>query len=427
MRWAVLAFVCVAAAQESTPHVELLARIQAHARQELARVPNYTCLETIARFRKDSRSKVMADRILKPLDTVRLEIVFADHHEWYGSPGERNLGTDNPTRFIGGGMISSGAFAGMLNNILAAGAYTYGGEEWADGRRAARYDFRLARDKQTLTISLPLGQGTVGQEGSLWADPESLDLIRVESRASEIPPLLPLMAATTTVTYSRMRVGEYNALMAQQAESHMWTADGVESFNRMDFTHCRAYAAQSEIRYDIVGLESDGASTAAAKPAPASVPPFLMLPTELVTPVTDKDLVGTLIQARVTEDAVHKSAVAVPAGSIVHGRIRRLERYAAGHQFIVGLEFDEVEVRGRAIPFYADLLRLEKDPRIRPVLKERILIPDRSGVHEGERSITLPELAGVASFFVSGDTFALRSGFKLVWRTRGAIAGFDHK
>jgi len=46
----------------------------------------------------------------------------------------------------------------------------------------------------------------------------------------------------------------------------------------------------------------------------------------------------------------------IPDGSVVRGRIRRLERYQGGGAFIVGLEFTEVEVRGRLLPFYADPL-----------------------------------------------------------------------
>jgi hypothetical protein len=192
MKWTVLMAVCVAGAQERLELVRL-ARIQAKPREELARVPNYTCLETISRFR-DARSRVRTERMLGALDTVRLEIVYSDHREWYGSPGDRKLNSESPVQSIGGGMIGSGAFAGILGNVLAGAAYTYRGEEMVGGRRAVRYDFQLTREQKSLSISLPSGSGTVGQEGSVWADAETLDLTRIESRASEIPIFLPLIA-----------------------------------------------------------------------------------------------------------------------------------------------------------------------------------------------------------------------------------------
>jgi hypothetical protein len=163
------------------------ARIHAHLREEVAHVPNYTCLETVSRFRKDPRSRVGADHVLAPLGTVRLEIVYADHKEWFGSPGAQKVGEQNPSRFVGGGMMSNGAFAGTLNNVLNAAEITYIGEETVDGRQGVRYDFQLPRALAPLTVTISGVQGTVGQKGSLWVDPESMDLIRMESRATEIP------------------------------------------------------------------------------------------------------------------------------------------------------------------------------------------------------------------------------------------------
>jgi len=85
------------------------------------------------------------------------------------------------TAFIGAGMIGNGALT--LDNILAGAIFTYRGEETLGGRTAVRYDFRLPRLLKGLQISMPGGDGMVGEDGSLLANPQSLDLIRLESRA----------------------------------------------------------------------------------------------------------------------------------------------------------------------------------------------------------------------------------------------------
>ena len=94
-----------------------------------------------------------------------------------------------------------------------------------------------------------------------------------------------------------------------------------------------------------------------------------------------------------------------------------------GGTFIVGLEFTEVEMHdGGWLLFYADLLRIDKSPQIQPTLSERVLVRDTGGrVQTREETISLPELPGVASFFVRGMTFTVPSGFRMVWRTRGPI------
>ncbi|MGA3023166.1 MAG: hypothetical protein ABSF98_00210 [Bryobacteraceae bacterium] len=231
-----LMLACVGAAQDLAPEVLMLARIKSHMREELSHIPNYTCLETISRFRNDSGSSPPSHGQLTAVDTVRLEIVYSDHREWYGSPGGRHLSVDNPVAFIGSGMIGNGAFASTLNNVLAEASFTYRGEETVGGRTAVRYDFRLPRLREALRISIPGGDGMVSEEGSFWVDPQSLDLIRLESRADEIPPYLPLEEASTNVNYARMRIGDHDVLLAQQADSHLLEATGVESYNRLEFT-----------------------------------------------------------------------------------------------------------------------------------------------------------------------------------------------
>jgi hypothetical protein len=326
-------------------------------------------------------------------------------------------------------MIGNGAFAMTLHSTVEGGIFTYRGEETLDGRPTVKYDFRVPRLLKPLQISMAGGAGTVGEEGSIWVDPESLDLIRVESRAAEIPPSLPLQESTTNVDFARMRIGGSDALLAQEADLNMLDDDGVESYNRIDFTHCRSYAATSAISFD---SKPEGTGEAAAgtfplganAPGPGAgpaVPAFLEVTVLLTTPVSDKDTVGTLIEGRVSGDVVQKGKVAVPDGSVVRGRIRRLEHYQDRAVYAVGLEFAEVEVRGELLPFYADLLRVDKDPRIQPELSERKYAIVRSSPRLANETITMPELPGVASFFIKDAHFTLPAGFRMVWRTRGVL------
>ena len=415
--------------QDLAPEVLLLSRIKRHLREELTRIPNYTCLETISRFRYDPKSPLQShDKGLAKLDTVRLEIVFTGGREWYGSPGERSLSTDKVSSFIAGGMIADGAFAYALHNVIEEAIFIYRGEEPLGGRTAVKYDFRLPALQKPLTISMPRGSGTVGEQGSMWVDPRSLDLIRLESHATEIPPYLPLQNSGMNVDYARMRIGDSDTLLAQQADSTMLDDAGEENFDRIEFTHCRSYAATSLVSFEPKPAESaEPASTVPVSAAPVqavaahAVPPFLEVTVRLTTPVSDKDSVGALIEGTTSGNVVQKRKVVVPDGSTIHGRIRRLEHYPDRQVFAVGLEFMDIEVRGESLPFYADLLRLDKDPRIQLQLSRRVLVSNATGVHPADEEITIPELPGVAAFFVQGTHLNLPAGFRLIWRTRGLI------
>jgi len=87
----------------------------------------------------------------------------------------------------------------------------------------------------------------------------------------------------------------------------------------------------------------------------------------------------------------------------------------------VGLEFTEVEVSGGWLRFYADLQRMDKRPGIRANPAEQVLVKTGVAVEAKTQIVTLPELPGVASFFVQGKTFTIPAGFRMVWRTRGLI------
>jgi hypothetical protein len=406
----------------------LLARIKSHLREELSRVPNYTCLETVSRFRRSAGARGSPHAHLKPLDRIRLEIVYSNHREYNGSPGDREMSVDNPRAFISSGMIGNGLFALTLNNILEGGQFTYRGDELLAGRQVARYDFHIPRMLKGLTISIPGGQGDVGEEGSVWADRNSLDLVRLEAAATEIPPSLPLEDMSTDVTYARTRIGEHDVLLAQQADIDLLEPSGLEDFDRFEFTHCRAYSAESEIRFDTgTGERREDVRPPSAALLPAAsgmsewLPALLPVTVQLATPLSDRDPVGTLIEGKVSGDVLRKGKVLIPAGSMLRGRIRRLERYETGRTFIAGLEFTEIEVHGRPLPFYADLLRIEKNPHIKPTLSERIFVRRAGGIHVEEDTVTLPELPGVASFFVTGETFTIPVGLRMVWRTRGPV------
>src|ERR1019366_493326 len=121
MRFVALALAWCSFAQELSPEVLLLARIKSHMREELDHLPNYTCLETLTRYHREPDHQLK----LGHLDTLHLDIIYSNNREWYGVPGGKNFGADNPVRFIASGMVGTGAFALLLHNVFVIGLITY--------------------------------------------------------------------------------------------------------------------------------------------------------------------------------------------------------------------------------------------------------------------------------------------------------------
>ena len=419
-------------AQDLAPETILVARLRDHLRGQFDHLPDYTCLENIVRYHREPGPRAK----LLPLDRVLLEVLYSGAHEWYGWPGSRKLDEKDPEKFIGGGMIGNGLFALFQKTVFHdnAATYTYRGEERLDGptgRRAVKYDFRVSRWLSGQTVSLVGGIGKVGLQGSFWADPDSLDLLRITVEADEIPPSLPLGEMSARVDYAHTHIGSSDTLLAQNADLYMRELSGEENYDRFEFTHCSQFHAESALHFedaDAGGLPASRIAPAAAAALPSEteerVPALLAVTVELDTSISAGDIIGKVIEGRVSSDVRHKGAVLIPNGSPVRGRLRRLDQsdLKPGY-FVVGIEFNEIEIHGAAARFYADLLRLDRRGGIQQALSRQIvrpLFPAGLGPSAIE-TIHLPEIPGVAAFFVPGKTLALPQGFWTVWRTRGIL------
>ena len=244
------------------------------------------------------------------------------------------------------------------------------------GRAVVKYDFRLPHLLKGLDISPFRAEcGTVGEEGCYLGGP---------AIAGYPPSGVTRRRDPVLLTGGK---GEYEGGLRSYvdrrarratgttADLHMLENTGEEDYDRLEFTHCRAFSAQSAIHFDPEPRDlrphcrctrprvlsgADGTSQ--------TVPALLLITVQLTTPITDEHTVGTLIEGKVSGDVLRKGRIVIPNGSIVQGQIRRLERYQnnGGGDFVVGLAFPEVKASGASLRFYADLLRIGSTPGIQP-------------------------------------------------------------
>uniref|UniRef100_Q01UR7 Uncharacterized protein n=1 Tax=Solibacter usitatus (strain Ellin6076) TaxID=234267 RepID=Q01UR7_SOLUE len=398
------------------PGILLLARVKAHTRMELKRLPNCSCLETV------HREITSTGRKLRPLDVVRLEVLYSEGKEMYAPPGDRRFAAEHPSAFAGGGMIGDGYFALYLSDLTGEGrvSYEYKGEEEVQGRRLARYDFRLPAMMSGHTIHMIEGTGTVGSSGSFWADPATYDIVRLEFQATEIPPFLPLAESSHSVEYQRTKLGENEFLLPRTASTRMIRLDGEESLNRMEFSQCHLYGAESSISFGMKEEVPRFATTMASETELKPLQSELEITTRLSRPITLENAVGSLIEATVSGNVPRKGKVLIPDGSAVRGRIKRLEwNEEKGGYYIVGLEFREIDAAGVNYRFFADLRVLDRAPGVGFTL---VFDSTQNKQVAGSTEIlSLPEVPGVGTFFVRGRKLDLPKGFRMNWKTRSLL------
>jgi hypothetical protein len=145
-----------------------------------------------------------------------------------------------------------------------------------------------------------------------------------------------------------------------------------------------------------------------------TLPEALPITLQLTAPITQNDAVGALISAKVVGDVIGNNTF-LESGSVVRGRIRHIERHNGG--FWVSLEFTEIDGGGPPLRFYADLRSIQGASGVQPTLTREFLLEtgSRSGSKE---KITMPELPGVASFFIRGGRLSVPSGLRMTWTTR---------
>ena len=406
---------CAAIAQTGVPSdVLTLTRIQRKMRENLAHLPDYTCVETIVRAQRADESTAY-----RPMDTLRVEVLHIGDKELYAWPGEKKF-EDKLGLLVGVGTTSSGEFALHARSIFLGNTQSkFGGEETIRGRRALRYDYRIGMLSSGMTLTYAAHSGHVSTRGSFWVDPETLDLLRLDVHAEEIPPDLPYSGAISTVDYGRVRIGSSDTVLPQSAELILNYSSGLSSRNDLQFSQCRSYAAASEIRFD-------------AEPSAAPPPPKINKPVEIDLPadlrlglrleeeISSKTAAeGDLITARFQTAVKRKNVELIPAGAIARGRIRRLESYAEPRpHFIVGLEFQEIIFDGRRAAFTGQLDWIDPLPGITWFLhtsKSKTFSDLSSNIRND--NIRTADLPGVGTFFVEGAQFALPTGFQMIWRT----------
>jgi len=342
------------ARQPLSPDVLLLARIKARAAENLRRLPNYTCTQTIERSRRGAKA-----RKFEPLDTLRLEVALVEGKELFSWPGAGKFEEKGIGEIVGsGGAIGNGSFALHAKSVFLSHAptFTHVGETTLNGRPAIRYDYRIPQMLSGYQIRIGPNQALVEYHGSFWVDADSLDLIRLEVHADNPPPNLNLTEASDTMEYQRARIGGGDFLLPQSSELLMIDLVGNASRNRTQFSACRQYAGESKLSF----VESSP-DVAAAAPTPQvkpiQLPAGLTVEVRLQTPIqSGRSATGDLVTALVGRDVKKNGQIVAPKGAVLTGRITRLEKRKGDQDYcIVGLDFSTIEFDNRRGEFRATL------------------------------------------------------------------------
>jgi len=313
--WLILSLAAGVAAGNEDP----ISQIRFQVADRTARIPNYTCLETIERswYASDYSGSLVRDR-------MRFEVSVVAGTEQFAWPGGGPLDIHERQIILGRGLTKTGDFVGFVAAIFGtdAAAYTLVGEEAIGGRRAIRYEYRVPQANSRYTITQNGVTVVVGFHGSFWVDPETLDLMRVELDADKIPASFRRRSVTISIDYGLVAVGTGNFLLPQLTDARTVTDRKLENRTTTRFSECRQFLAESSISFEEKAVDQ----VAKQNDARAALPAGETLEATLATPIVRKTAAtGDLVEAEVRKEVKTKDGVVIPPGAIVEGRIVLLE------------------------------------------------------------------------------------------------------
>lgn len=405
--WFLLFRASLPAQTDLAPETLLLAKVKLRAAENLVRLPNYTCLETIERSIRRA-----ASRRFELVDLLRLEVGLVDHKELFAWPGSGEFTDQDLADMVGHGAIGTGSFASHARSLFLSGSpqFTHVGERLREGRATIRWDFQVHLIHSGYRIRVRPQQGIVGYRGAFWVDPSTLDLTRLEIHVTEIPPNLPISSASEILEYQTVPIAGAEFLLPQSSELVITDLQGNESRNRTRFSSCRQFAGESVLTFEEApGAVAQEKKTPRKIDIPADLDVELVLDTPLEGGVT---AVGDAMEATVAKDVKRKGILFLPKGAKVSGRVRKLQRRQTPMrtEWVAGLLFQRFafdnfhgELHARLTPPFPGSSSYDRLGTVRTYTIERDLPLDNPRI-------------GI--LHLKGERGKLPAGTRLWWRTQ---------
>jgi hypothetical protein len=312
---------------------DLPARVRSQVAQQLSRLSNYMCTETVERTvyvglqtaaKAQSCSETGPRRALYS-DRLRLDVGVLKSGEMYSWAGEsefRNLALADLVRR---GVISNGNYASLLDMVFALDPvrFSYRGEASDSGGSLSEFAFELLAGNTHYSFTRGSCVGAAYQ-GVVLIDPRTANPVRLRIQTVELPPETAACQATTELDYALVRVNERDLLLPSLTRLVIVNRDGSKSVNQTAFSGCREFLGESVVSYGLAERENSlqEADRASSEIRLSSGRPFEVTFVQDID--TAKAAVGDLVSGRLATPLQDRGRVVAPAGTPVTARIIEL-------------------------------------------------------------------------------------------------------
>jgi len=211
-------------------------------------LPAYVCTEVMTRYQSEG-----AHASWQPLDVVSTNVVYENGKEDYRDVAIDGRRTNKKIEEIGGSW-STGEFGTVLIDLFSpatAADFTAKGESRSAGIVAKLYDFSVKRENSHWEIHMASQSFLPPYKGSVWIDPQTARVLRIEMQAYGFPEAFPSDHVESATDYQYTRLGDAKQHLLPVHSESLSCQRGTTycSRNTIDFRNYHKYTGESSITF----------------------------------------------------------------------------------------------------------------------------------------------------------------------------------
>jgi hypothetical protein len=234
---------------DSIEQKRILAEITDHARNYIAGLPNFICLQVTRRY-----GDVSGLENYRLIDTIAERLGYFEQKEDYkvvsingvpAMPGARHEQKN--------GASSSGEFGSILREIFAPETETqFAWERWATlrGKRMYVFNFHVSQLRSQYSIYSEAVKRTViaGYHGLVYADRDTKMVMRIKLEVEGLPPDFPIQSVDLDMNYDFTKISGQDYLLPLKSEIRSREGRFL-SKNEVEFRMYNRFGADTTIQF----------------------------------------------------------------------------------------------------------------------------------------------------------------------------------
>ena len=211
-------------------------------------LPNYVCQELMSRYQSTSKPANF-----QPIDVVGTEVIYENGKEDYrkitlnGRPFNKSIEDT-------GGAWSKGEFGTQLIDLFlprTATEFHYRRDARIAGILTKEYDFTISHANSDWNVGVGAQNYDPGYSGTVWIDPATARVMRIEKQARSFPSDFPLDDVEQATDYEYVRLGDAKQYLLPVHSESIMCERGTYNCTRnvIDFRNYRKYTGESSITF----------------------------------------------------------------------------------------------------------------------------------------------------------------------------------